>query len=65
MISINKSVEATIKSISEKKKLNFSFTNQNIKVVGNTVYLPNGDLLKNKNDIRNFRGITDFLALKL
>ena len=65
MISINKSVESTIKSISENKKLNFSFNNENIKIVGNNVFLPNGNLLKNKNDVKNFRGITDFLALKL
>ena len=65
MISINKSVESTIKSISGRKKLNFTFNNENIRIDGNNIFLPNGNLLKNENDIKNFRGITDFLALKL
>ena len=39
--------------------------NKITKIEGNKVFLPNSDLLKKKNDVKNYRGIADFLALKL
>jgi len=65
MTNINKSITATIKSISEKRNLIFIFNNKITKIEGNKVFLPNSDLLKKKNDVKNYRGIADFLALKL
>ena len=65
MLNIDKSITATIKSISEKKNLTFSFNNKVIKVEGNKIFLPNSSLLKKKIDLKNYRGIADFLALKL
>ena len=65
MTNINKSITATIKSISEKKNLIFSFNNKITKIEGNKVFLPNSLNLKEKIDIKNYRGIADFLALKL
>ena len=64
MTDINRSISATIKSISGKKNLIFSFNNNFSKIEKNKVFLPNSNLLK-KNDIKNYRGIADFLALKL
>ena len=65
MTDINKSITATIKSISEKKNLIFSFNNKITKIEGNKVFLPDVNLLKKKIDVKNYRGIADFLALKL
>ena len=65
MTNINRSITATIKSISEKKNLIFSFNNKIVKIEGNKVYLPDGSLLKKETDLKNYRGIADFLALKL
>ena len=65
MTNINKAITATIRSISEKKNLIFSFNNKMTKVKGNTVFLPNTNLLKKKIDIKNYRGVADFLALKI
>ena len=65
MTNINKSITATIKSISEKKNLIFSFNNKITKIEGNKVFLPDSNLLKKKVDVKNYRGIADFLALKL
>ena len=65
MTNINKSITATIKSISEKKNLIFSFNNKIVKIEGNKVYLPDSSLLKKETDLKNYRGIADFLALKL
>jgi len=65
MSNINRSISAAIKSISEKENLIFSFNNKIIKIEGNKVYLPDSNLLKKKNDVKNYRGIADFLALKL
>ena len=65
MTNINKSITATIKSISEKRNLIFIFNNKITKIEGNKVFLPNSELLKKKNDVKNYRGIADFLALKL
>ena len=48
MTNINKAITATIRSISEKKNLIFSFNNKMTKVKGNTVFLPNTNLLKKK-----------------
>ena len=48
MLNIDKSITATIKSISEKKNLTFSFNNKVIKVEGNKIFLPNSSLLKKK-----------------
>ena len=49
MTNINRSITATIKSISEKKNLIFSFNNKIVKIEGNKVYLPDSSLLKKKN----------------
>ena len=65
MTNINKSITATIKSISEKKNLIFSFNNKITKIEGNKIFLPDTSLLKKKSDLRNYRGVADFLALKL
>ncbi len=65
MTNINKSITATIRSISEKKNLIFLFNNKIIKIEGNKVFLPDSSLLKKKIDVKNYRGIADFLALKL
>ena len=65
MTNINRSITATIKSISEKKNLIFSFNNKIVKIEGNKVYLPDSSLLKKETDLKNYRGIADFLALKL
>ena len=65
MADINKSITATIKSISDKKNLIFFFKKNFIKIEGNKVYLPDINSIKNKIDLQNFRGIADFLALKL
>ena len=65
MTNINKAITATIRSISEKKNLIFSFNNKITKVKGNKVFLPNSNLLKKKIDIKNYRGVADFLALKI
>ena len=46
MTSINKSITATIKSISEKKNLIFSFNNKITKIEGNKIFLPDTSLLK-------------------
>jgi len=63
--NINKSITATIKSISEKKNLIFSFNNKITKIEGNKVFLPDSNLLKKKIDVKNYRGVADFLALNL
>ena len=65
MTNINKSITATIKSISEKKNLIFSFNNKITKIEGNKVFLPDSNLLKKKIDVKNYRGVADFLALNL
>ena len=65
MTSINKSITATIKSISEKKNLIFSFNNKITKIEGNKIFLPDSTSLKKKIDVKNYRGVADFLALKL
>ena len=65
MTNINKSITATIKSISEKENLIFSFNNRISKIEGNKVFLPDSNLLKKKIDVKNYRGVADFLALKL
>ena len=65
MTNINKSITATIKSISEKKNLIFSFNNKITKIEGNKVFLPDSNLLKKKIDVKNYRGVADFLALKI
>ena len=65
MTNINKAITATIRSISEKKNLIFSFNNKITKVNGNKVFLPDSNLLKKKIDIKNYRGVADFLALKI
>ena len=65
MTSINKSITATIKSISEKKNLIFSFNNKITKIEGNKIFLPDSTSLKKKVDVKNYRGVADFLALKL
>ena len=65
MPNINKSISATIKSISEKKNLFFSFNSNLTKIEGNKIFLPDSSLLKKKSELRNYRGIADFLALKL
>ena len=65
MTSINKTISATIRSISEKENLIFSFTNKVTKIEGNKIFLPDSNLLKKKIDLQNYRGIADFLALKL
>ena len=65
MTNINKSITATIRSISEKKNLIFSFNNKIVKIEGNKVFLPNSRLLKKEIDVKNYRGVADFLALKL
>ena len=65
MSNINRSITATIKSISEKKDLIFSFDNKITKIEGNKFYLPDSSLLKKKTDVKNYRGVADFLALKL
>ena len=48
MTSINKSITATIKSISEKKNLIFSFNNKITKIEGNKIFLPDSTSLKKK-----------------
>ena len=48
MTNLNKAITATIKSISEKENLIFSFNNKITKVNGNKVFLPNSNLLKKK-----------------
>ena len=53
MTNINKAITATIRSISEKKNLIFSFNNKMTKVKGNTVFLPNTNLL-----FTNFKSTT-------
>ena len=65
MTNINKSITSTIKSISEKKNLIFSFNNKITKIEGNKVFLPDSNLLKKKIDVKNYRGVADFLALNL
>ena len=65
MTNINKSITATIKSISEKKNLIFSFNNKITRIEGNKVFLPDSNLLKKKIDVKNYRGVADFLALKI
>ena len=60
MTNINKAITATIRSISEKKNLIFSFNNKMTKVKGNTVFLPNTNLLKKKIYIKNYRGVEEF-----
>ena len=65
MSNINKSIVSTIKTISDKKNLIFSFNKNTVKIIGNKVFLPNSNLLKKKTDIENFRGVADFLALKI
>ena len=49
MTNINKAITATIRSISERKNLIFSFNNKITKVKGNKVFLPDSSLLKKKN----------------
>ena len=49
MTNINKSITATIRSISEKKNLIFLFNNKIIKIEVNKVFLPDSSLLKKKN----------------
>ena len=63
--SFNKSIISTIKSISNKKNLYFYFKKDSIKIDGNKIYLPEISTIKNQIDLKNFRGITDFIALKL
>ena len=53
MTNINKSITATIKSISEKKNLIFSFNNKITRIEGNKVFLPDSNLLKKKIDVKN------------
>ncbi|PPR38245.1 MAG: Aerobic cobaltochelatase subunit CobT [Alphaproteobacteria bacterium MarineAlpha6_Bin4] len=65
MSDFNKSIASTIKSISEKKNLIFSFNNKITKIEGNKIFLPVSDLSKKNFNIKNYRGVTDFLALKL
>ena len=65
MTNMNKSITATIKSISEKKNLIFSFNNKITKIEGNKVFLPDSNLFKKKIDVKNYRGVADFLALNL
>ncbi len=72
MTDIHRSITAAIKSISEKKNLIFKFDHNfskaydlRIDIKGNKVFLPNSLNLKEKIDIKNYRGIADFLALKL
>ena len=63
--SFNKSIISTIKSISNKKDLYFYFKKDSIKIDGNKIYLPEISTIKNQIDLKNFRGIADFIALKL
>ena len=65
MTNLNKAITATIKSISEKKNLIFSFNNKFTKINGNKVFLTDSNLLKKRVDIQNYRGVADFLALKI
>ena len=63
--SFNKSISSTIKSISNKKNLYFYYKKDSTNIDGNKIYLPEITTIKNKEDLRNFRGIADFIALKL
>ena len=63
--SIHRSIASTIKSISNKKDLNFYFKKDLIKIDGNKIYLPNISKIKSQIDLKNFRGLADFIALKL
>ena len=63
--SFNKSIISTIKSISNKKNLYFYFKEDSIKIDGNKIYLPKISNIKSQIDLKNFRGIADFIALKL
>ena len=62
--SFNKSISSTIKSISNKKNLYFYYKKDSTNIDGNKIYLPEITTIKNKEDLRNFRGIADFIALK-
>ena len=48
----------------EKKSQNLSLKDS-IKIDGNKIYLPEISTIKNQIDLKNFRGIADFIALKL
>ena len=61
----DKSIESTIKTISNKRKLSFYFKKNLIKIEGNKIYLPEISTIKNRVDLKNYRGIADFIALKL
>ena len=65
MTNLNKSISSTIKSISENENLIFSFNNKITRIEGNKVFLTDSNLLKKKIDLKNYRGIADFLALKI
>ena len=64
-MNINKTITAAIKSISDKKNLIFIFNKDIVKIQGNKVFLPSGESLKKKVDVQNYRGVADFLALKI
>ena len=61
----DKSIKSTIKTISNKKKLLFYFKKNLIKIDDNKIYLPEISSIKNRIDLKNYRGIADYVALKL
>jgi len=61
----DKSIKSTIKTISNKKKLLFYFKKNLIKINDNKIYLPEISSIKNHTDLKNYRGIADYVALKL